>query len=103
MSTDSFIIAYIPGNDGRDAELPSRTLAPSCAVKIAGTTYLVTTALTAQHVFDRVPPAPGQDQPYILTVARPYCGTDSRKADGRLRATLNAPRTLPAAPPDLIR
>ena len=100
---DSFIVTYVPSNEACNTELLSRILAFPCTIRIAETTYLVATDLTAQQVFDRVAPAPGQDQLYIVAVAEPYCGTGSRKADEWLRTNLSPPRKLPAAPPDLIR
>lgn len=99
----SFVVTFTPSNDACRTELLSRILAFPCAVKVAETTFLVATDLTAEQVFDRVAPAPGQGQLYVLSVAEPCCGMGSRKADEWLRTNLSAPRRMPAAPPDLIR
>ena len=103
VGMDSFVVTYIPSNDTCHAELLSRILAFPCVARIAETTFLVATELTAEQVFSRVAPAPSQGQLYVLAVAEPYCGAGSRKADEWLRANLSAGRKPPAAPPDLIR
>ena len=99
----SFIIVYIPSNDFHAAEIACRIACFPGAAKLAETTHLVATTLTAEEVFERVAVLPRQDQLYVLAVTKPYSGEGSRKADEWLHAHLSAPRMLPAKPPDLIR